>query len=617
MKRSTVLTAAAAIVLGVIAGRYLFPATASSSEHADHVAAAADAPAATTIWTCSMHPQIRQPEPGQCPICGMDLIPADDGSAADDSPRAMTMSASALALAEIQTTPVERRLPAVQVRLVGQLDFDETRQRSLTARFPARVDQLFVNYTGIAVGAGEHLARVYSPELLTAQRELLTAYRNDPDGSLTRLAREKLRLWNLLPAQIEALLARGEPDEAFEIRAPIGGIVTTKAVSEGDYVKTGEPLFRIADLDTLWLHLEAYESDLAWLRFGQDVAFQVEAWPGETFHGRISFIAPEVDRRTRTTAIRVNVPNPGHRLKPGMLARGEVSAVLGGDATVIVPDLAGKWISPMHPEIIKDGPGSCDICGMDLVPADTFAQLATATDTPPLVVPTSAVLRTGRRAVVYVQVPDREQPTFEGREVVLGPKAGDVYLVTSGLTEGDQVVTHGAFKIDSALQIAAKPSMMNPPESADADHGEMHMTMGDAATELSIAPDLAAQILPAYFALQDALTRDALADAQAALRDMMAITGHQGPLPALIHTLLDADDIEAQRRPHFETLSNALIAAIRQAPAQFTGEIHLMHCPMVYEDRGAVWLQPSADLRNPYFGDMMLTCGEDQGVLNP
>lgn len=621
MKSQTWIVVAVALLLGGLAGRFLSPSPSAPPAVANAHGAGATK-AAPTVWTCSMHPQIRQPGPGKCPICAMDLIPLVTDASADEGPRVLVMSDSARALAEIQTTAVERRLPIATVRLVGKLDYDETLLRSLTARFPARIDQLFVNYTGIPVKPGDHLARIYSPELVTAQRELLTAFSADPASTFTHIAREKLRRWDLLPDQIEALIADGTPSEAFELRAPIGGVVIDKNIKEGDYVKTGDPLFRIADLRVLWLHLSAFESDLAWLRFGQQVTFAVEAYPGETFAGRIAFIAPEIDRHTRTTAIRVNVPNPDGRLKPGMLARGQVQALLAGDGQVIVPELAGKWIGPMHPEIISDHPGQCPVCGMDLVPAASLGFAEPVAGQAPLVVPASAVLRTGRRAVVYVALPDRDHPAFEGREVVLGAKAGQFYIVRSGLAAGDQVVTNGAFKIDSALQILAKPSMMNPPPP-DTGPGAMDPTMAMPGTDdahpggtLSIEPALAAKALPAYFQLQQALGTDDFSAAQDALRAIMTVTGHTGPLPDLIHRLLDADDLEAIRRPHFETLSNAFAAAVRAAPGTFKGEVHLMHCPMVYADRGADWLQSTNQLLNPYFGRTMPTCGEDRGLLN-
>jgi Cu(I)/Ag(I) efflux system membrane fusion protein len=369
-----------------------------------------------------MHPQIQQPEPGDCPICGMDLIPLVSDSGADEGPRTMSMSESSRALAEIQTTEVKKDYPEAEIRLVGKLDYDETLEKSLTARFPARIDKLFVNYKGIAVAKGDHLAKVYSPDLLSAQRELLTSYRADPNSSITNAAREKLRLWDLVPEQIDAIIERGEAKDSFVLKAPIGGVVVTKKVKEGDYVKTGESLFKIVDLSRLWAYLDAYESDLPWLRYGQDVAFTVEAIPGETFHGQIAFIEPEVNRKTRTVPIRVNVPNPDGKLKPGMFVRSVVASRLAEDGKVYAPEFAGKWISPMHPEVVKDGPGQCDVCGMDLVPAEELGYVDHSTENAPLIVPSSAVLRTGKRAVVYVEKPNTERPTYEGREIVLGPR---------------------------------------------------------------------------------------------------------------------------------------------------------------------------------------------------
>jgi len=424
--------AAGSLLLGVVLARvFLAPENTAPSDQGEvHNPTSHDPrPESPTIWTCSMHPQIQQPEPGDCPICGMDLIPLAEDDGGDLGPRAMSMSESSRALAEIETSTVQQAFPEATVRIVGQLDYDETREKSLSARFPARIERLYVNFTGIRVKKGEHLAEVYSPELLTAQRELLTAYRADPNSSITAAAREKLRLWDLLPDQIDEILARGTATDRFELRAPTSGVVVEKHVKEGDYVKTGEPLFRIVDLGVLWLNLEAYESDLPWLRYGQNVQFGVEAYPGEAFSGQIAFIEPELNRKTRTVPVRVNVPNPDGRLKPGMFARGQVKVRIAEEGEVYAPDLAGKWISPMHPEIIKDHPGLCDVCGMDLVPAESLGFVAPQEGEAPLVVPASAVLRTGKRAVVYVRVPNTERPTYEGREIVLGARAGDQFVV--------------------------------------------------------------------------------------------------------------------------------------------------------------------------------------------
>ena len=622
MKTKQLIIAITILLIGFVAGLYLSPDFSESVSTTMDVVA----PAKPTIWTCSMHPLIQQPNSGDCPICGMDLIPLINDSGADDGPRTLSMSDSSRALADIQTTLVKQEYPVAEVRLVGQLDYDETLEKSLTARFPARIDELFVNFSGIPVKAGEHLAKVYSPDLLLAQRELLTAYRADPDGSITGVAKEKLRLWDLLPVQIDEIIERNEAKDHFVLKAPIGGVVVAKNVKEGDYVKTGEVLFRIVDLSNLWAELDAYESDLPWLRYGQDVVFSVEGVPGESFLGQISFIEPEVNRKTRTVAVRVNVPNPDGRLKPGMFVRSIVAARLAVGGKVYAPEFTGKWISPMHPEVVKDGPGQCDVCGMDLVPAESLGYVDHASEPAPVIVPSSAVLQTGKRAVVYVEKPNAERPTYDGREIVLGPRAGDNYIVISGLESGDRVVTNGAFKIDSALQIQAKPSMMNPsgggqnpghnhggeaPKSGQVDHSQ-HKGM----TMLEISDELAPKLLSPYLAMQSALASDALDTAKAQAKDMMEVAGHSGALPELLHNMLAAATLEAFRKPYFEPLSNAMIAAVKANPDAFAGGLYLMHCPMVYEDRGADWLQSDQKLMNPYYGSMMLHCGELKEAIN-
>ncbi len=416
-----------------------------------------------TTWSCSMHPQINQPNPGNCPICGMDLIPVETADDSEGIPGILTLSKAAKKLAKIETVAVERRYPTAKISMVGMIEYDETRLRSITARFPARVDRLYVDYEGIRVNIGDHLALVYSPELLTAQSELLAALKYDPEGASTQVAREKLRLWGLSAQQIIEIEERGNASDQVQINAPLEGIVIEKNVKEGDYLQTGTGFFKIADLAKLWVFLDAFESDIAWIRYGQQVTFEVEAYPGEIFHGIIAFINPVMDRDTRTIKIRVNVTNDDGRLKPGMFVRASVNSSIADGGKVLSMDLANKWIGPMHPEIVKEGPGNCNICGMPLVRAEALGYIeAKENVTAPLVVPTKAVLRTGKRAIVYVELPDLDKPTYEGREITLGSRADDVFIVKEGLMAGERVVVNGNFKIDSALQIQAKPSMMNP-----------------------------------------------------------------------------------------------------------------------------------------------------------
>ncbi len=438
------------------------------------------APSATAkVWTCSMHPQIRNPGPGQCPICGMDLIPVTEDASDEMGPRELKLSATARRLAQIEVVPAERRAVSHDVRMVGTIEYDETRLATITAWVGGRLDRLYVDYTGISVRPGDHMVYMYSPDIFEAQEELIQAKKAIAEmagshiGLVLEIAeanlaaiRDKLRLWGLTQDQIRQIEDRGTPEDHIEINAPIGGIVVHMNVVEGMYVKTGTPIYRIADLSQVWVKLDAYESDLSWLHYGQEVEFASEAHPGETFTGRIAFIAPILTRKTRTVKVRVTVPNPDGKLKPGMFVKAIVRAQLAKGGKVIAPDLAGKWISPMHPEIVKDEPGPCDICGMPLVRAKDLGYQPAESSEPPLVIPASAPLLTGKRAVVYVQSATDES-RFEGREVTLGPRAGDYYIVEAGLEAGENVVVNGNFKIDSALQILARPSMMSPPAEGE------------------------------------------------------------------------------------------------------------------------------------------------------
>ncbi len=457
------------VAIGFAAAWMLKPATSDSGAGADGHAQHAEA---TKIWTCAMHPQIRRDRPGDCPICGMDLVPVTPSAG---GMRTITISPAARKLMRIETTPVERRYVNADVRMVGKIEYDETRLSHITAWVSGRLDRLFVNYPGIQVEKGHHLVYIFSEQLYAAQEELIQAIkhqRNRPPATTTLIepidlaesAREKLRLLGLTAEQIEEIVQRGTPTDHITIYSPIAGIVIEKLREEGDRVRTGDRIYTVADLTQVWVKLDAYESDLQWLRYGQEVEFTTEAYPGETFKGQIAFIDPVLNKDTRTVKVRVNVRNDALRLKPEMFVRAVVHSRVAAGGRVLDASLAGKWISPMHPEIVRDEPGTCDVCGMPLVRSESLGYITGTpdADAKPLVIPVSSALVTGTRAIVYVEVPTAEEPTFEGREIVLGPRAGEYYLVRHGLKEGELVVTQGNFKLDSALQISAKPSMMTP-----------------------------------------------------------------------------------------------------------------------------------------------------------
>ena len=642
-----------AFAAGLIVGRR---GTGEHDPHTPGPKAMSPAVAAKAqVWTCSMHPQVKQPAPGKCPICAMDLIPLPSEGGDDAGPRELKLSAAARKLARIQVEPAARLSVHHEVRLIGTVDYDETRLATISAWVGGRLDRLFVDYTGIAVKEGDHMVWMYSPDVFAAQEELIQARKavtefGGAPGSLVRATseatlaatRDKLRLWGLTPAQIEEIETRGSASDHIQINAPIGGVVIHKNAVEGVYVTTGTPIYQIADLSRVWVRLEAYESDLPWLRYGQEVTFAAEGQPGRTFSGRIAFIDPLLTSRTRTVKVRVNVPNEDGALKPGMFVRASVRARIAAAGKVVAPDLVGKWISPMHPEVVKDGPGNCDVCGMPLVKAEElgFVSLSSPAEAP-LVIPVSAPLITGRRAVVYVQDPDDES-RFVGREIVLGPRTEAHYVVDSGLEEGELVVVNGNFKIDSALQIVAKPSMMSP---AGGGAGAGHHHGGDMPANASATAEPERLEAPAEFVRQLDVVFDRYLEAQEALAadnldaartaagalvrqmaelDTTALEGrvhtawlaNRDALRAAAGRLRHARDMEGARQA-FEGLSSVSIRTAKRFGTNPERELHVVHCPMAFDNKGADWLQRDQTVANPYFGAAMLRCGDVTSSIEP
>lgn len=365
------------------------------------------------VWTCSMHPQIRQDKPGKCPICAMDLIPVRKSNHGDENvdPSAIQLSEEAMALADVQTSRVNKENPVKQVRLYGKIAPDERSLQSQTAHVGGRIENLAVDFTGETVRAGQTLATLYSPELFTAQEELLEALKMQ-QPALIKAAREKLLLWKMTDAQITAIEQSGATSPIVEIKANTSGIVMSKKVSQGDYVSQGAVLYDVANLSKVWAMFDAYEVDLPFLGKGDPVEFTLQALPGKTYKGRIAFIDPIVNATSRTARVRVEVANPNMELKPEMYATALVDAPLKG---------------------YKDQ----------------------------IVIPQTAVLWTGKRAIVYVKQPDISTPTFQMREVELGPSLGNAYVILKGLSDGEEIVTNGVFSIDASAQLEGKPSMMN------------------------------------------------------------------------------------------------------------------------------------------------------------
>lgn len=533
-------------------------------------------------YTCSMHPAVRTPDKdAKCPICFMDLIPVDPSSEGL-AETAIMLEEAAVKRAEIDTTMAVRRNPVKTIHLVGEVVADETRTATITAWFPGRIEELMVDFTGAAVTAGQPVAKLYSPELLAAQGELQQAARSveriSGDSIVARTAhatlqstRRKMSRWGLTDTQIDALQSGSHPSDVITITAPIDGIVVERLVDSGEYVTVGQPLLRIDDLDEIWVQLAAHESELPLLQLGQQVDLTTDAMPGEHFEGTIDFIDPVLNPRMRTANVRVTLSNAEGNFRPGMFTQGHISVALG-----------------------------------DM-------------DEPPIVVPASAVLLTGRRAVVYVQVPG-EKPTFEGRAVLLGARSDEGYIVLEGIEAGESVVTSGAFKIDSELQIKAKPSMM----SMEADTTEMRIDVPEAFVQ-SLNP-----LFGAYFAAQETLAADNFDEFKFAAGDIAFAVelAESEPLrgkareawSTYSHAILKSAAAAAasadilQARKHFEGMSKAALQ-LEYAFGHSSGQSFEMYCPMALDFKGAAWLQRGDQLANPYFGAEMLRCGTTEAVF--
>lgn len=555
---------------------------------------------AGTIWTCSMHPQIRQDKPGKCPICAMDLIPVSTIESDDEQvhPDEIKLTESAAKLADIQTLIVKRGSPVKEIYLQGKVQADERRIAELTARFGGRIEKLFISFTGENVTKGQKLATIYSPELVTAQKELLEAISyKESRPSLYQAARGKLRLWDLTGEQINAIEDNGEPQLYFEILSPISGTVTLRNVSLGDYVKEGTALFEVTDLSHVWIMFDAYESDLPWINKGDELAYSVQSLPGKKFHGKVIYIDPFIDPSTRVAKVRVEQNNPGLSLKPEMFANGTLES-----------NYAGK---------INE-----------------------------LLIPKSSILWTGKRAVVYVKVPARDQPSFQYREIDLGPVAGNFYVVGDGLHEGEEIAVNGVFKIDAAAQLEGKSSMMNPDGgkvTLGHDHGSMdmgiasgdmnQMEMEKKPSKVVVNIDFKEQlqeVFESYIKMKDAfVSSDPKAVNQSTQKvksnlksvDMGLLEGaahidwmrQLDKLNAEINSIASSPDIQEQRK-RFAEFTNVLYTSLKTFGLH-DGIVYYQYCPMANGDQGAFWLSEIKDIRNPYFGEEMLSCGETRETL--
>jgi Cu(I)/Ag(I) efflux system membrane fusion protein len=424
--------------------------------------------ATAQLYTCGMHPQVVQDKPGDCPICGMKLQPVRQQPAAAEAPaptggRKVQYYKSTMALGEISQTPRKDsmgmdmvpvyegeaadsatitidpvtiqtmgvRLGEVtsgplrrRIRTVGVVDFDETALTDITTKFKGWIEKLHVDATGREVRKGEPLFDVYAPEVYNAQLEYASLVRSG-NVPLARTTLERLALLDLPADQLQALTRSGEAAKVITMRSPANGVVIEKNAVRGMMFEPGMNLFRLADLSLVWIKAQIFEQDLPFVRLGQEAKATIPSLPGQTFAGRVTFLYPTLDPKTRTAQIRMEFHNPGLRLKPGMFATVEIGSELAAAATLV---------------------------------------------------PESAVLRSGDKTTVFLA---REGGKFDPREVSLGARdTFGSYQVLHGLAPGDRVVTSAQFMLDSESQLREAIQKMLDPKappkpSAAAEHAAM------------------------------------------------------------------------------------------------------------------------------------------------
>jgi Cu(I)/Ag(I) efflux system membrane fusion protein len=579
------------LAIGLILGWLLFGGSSSSELEHNHD----EISEANQMWTCSMHPQIMQPESGDCPICGMDLIPVEvgaEGLAADQ----FKLTENAMALANVQTSIVgTSHEKGNAIKLSGKIVENEEANAVQVSYFSGRIEQLNVSFTGEEVRKGQMLATIYSPELYAAQQELLTTSSlKETQPELYNAVRNKLKLWKLSETQIKQIEETGRIKENFPVYATVSGTVSEKLVEQGESIKQGQPLFKIANLNTVWANFDVYENQIDLFKKDQEVTITTNTYPNREFKAKVDFIDPVLDTKTRTVKLRSVLNNNNNEFKPGMFVEGEIEGIVSGSENLIT-------------------------------------------------VPSSAILWTGKRSLVYIKSSPTE-PVFEMREIELGNRLGEHYQVLEGLNNGDEIVTNGTFTVDAAAQLQGKKSMMNKEGGKTKLGHEDHNGMDEESKMSNDQTNLNQRILVSsefqdqlkvvfndYINLKDALVKDdskkVIVDAKAivvnlAKVDMKLLSDSNAhnqwmtiekKLKSSSNSISNMVSIKEQRM-EFKQLSSLLTSAV-----QIFGineKVYNQYCPMADNNKGAYWLSKEEQVFNPYFGDAMLKCGSVKQVID-
>ena len=539
-------------------------------------------------WTCSMHPQIMQPEAGDCPICGMDLIPVKT-SAEGLNANEFKLTKNAMALANIQTSTVGNSTSKdATIKLSGKIGENEEANVVQTSYFSGRVERLNISSTGQEVKKGQLLATIYSPELFAAQQELITASSSkESQPALYKAVRNKLKLWKISESQIDQIEASRKVKQNFPIYATVSGTVLVKLVEQGDYVKQGQTLLKITNLNMVWALFDVYENQVELFKKGQDITVTSAAYPNKEFKMKVDFIDPTLNSVTRTVKLRVILNNKKREFKTGMFVEGTIENTISDK---------------------EQG----------------------------LMIPSSAILWTGERSVVYLKT-NPDEPIFEMKEITIGKQLGEQYEVIDGLERGDEIVTNGTFTVDASAQLQGKKSMMNKEggKTITGHEGHLGMEMSSITKNERLKVSVKFQeqlkmVFNNYIKLKDALVKDDADDViieakntlssltkvdMKLLKDEKAHTDwtvlHK-EIESSVSSISEETNIKAQRS-HFKRLSMHLISAIETFG--INKKVYSQYCPMADDNNGAYWLSKQEKVINPYFGEAMLTCGEVKQVI--
>ncbi|WP_339629780.1 efflux RND transporter periplasmic adaptor subunit [uncultured Maribacter sp.] len=556
------------LLFGLLLGYIIFDTSNSVTEPSEHTQHTQE-----PSFTCSMHPSVFQEKEGICPICGMDLVKvgSDDPTTIKNQ---FKMSERAIALANVQTSIIGANAAGNQILLSGEITTNNKTNATQTTLFDGRLDKLEVNFIGAYIKKGQRIGTIYSPELYLAQDKLLTSSSyKDTHEKLYAAARNTLGLWKLTNKQIDDLLKSGKPIVNFPLFADVSGTVIEILASEGNYFKQGDPLFKVAKLYSVWAVFQAYENQLSFLKNGQEIVISSKAFKGETVTAKISYIEPVLDRGKRIVSVRADIENKNGKWKPGMFIEGVVSIENKEEGLILVPK--------------------------------------------------SAVLWTGERSVVYKK-PNALEPVFEMLQVQLGASMGDNYVVLDGLKLGDEVVTNGAFTIDAAAQLNGKRSMMYTKDLGLEKQISHQEDLDFVSPELNMKLK---GVLNIYFDLKNELVA---ANLKNAIELVLQLTKK---LELIKFNTLDNDlrinleealkslaDIKKENsvescRLLFKNLSKNFIFLASRMNG-YDKPIYVQHCPMADNNSGADWLSLEKAIKNPYFGDKMLTCGSVVRIID-